>query len=85
MNRKRKHILCAKRNICDRPAHNKGEQDFSPVPLSKDGSAMNNNANNKVKNSNNNYRSKNQNQMENKAENCKHGHCDKDKHDKSYH
>ncbi|MBQ9970502.1 MAG: hypothetical protein IJP15_08450 [Oscillospiraceae bacterium] len=46
---------------------------------------MNNNANNKVKNINNNYRSKNQNQMENKAENCKHGHCDKDKHDKSYH
>lgn len=33
-----------------------------------------------------NYRSsKKQNPMENKADNCKHGHCDKDKHDKSYH
>ncbi len=33
----------------------------------------------------NEHRSKKQSPMENKIDNCKHGHCDRDKQEKSYH
>ena len=32
-----------------------------------------------------NYRSKKQSPMENKIDNCKHGHCDREKKENSYH